>query len=147
MIPAATAAAESLLDPPGVRCGSCGLRVPRGNDIANSVVTVLPRMTAPAARKAATLAASLLRVPSVHQGEPNWVGISTVSMHVLDTDGHAVNRRERPSLTPALGRLVGGRAGARNVHRYKCTNREFKCLQPLKAALQKLPRRVGPGPK
>src|SRR5437763_175871 len=54
----ATAAAEPLLDPPGVRSRSQGLRVPRGSDAANSVVTTLPRNTAPAPRNAATLAAS-----------------------------------------------------------------------------------------
>ena len=57
-MPAATAAAEPLLEPPGVRAGSSGLRVPRGSVAANSVVTVLPTMTAPAARKATMLAAS-----------------------------------------------------------------------------------------
>src|ERR1700679_1416160 len=56
--PTATAAAEPLLDPPGVRLKSQGLRVARGCIHANSVVTVLPTMTAPASRKAATLAAS-----------------------------------------------------------------------------------------
>src|SRR5690348_10486163 len=57
-MPQATAAAEPLLDPPGVRVASHGLRVPRGSLAANSVVTTLPRITAPASRKAATLAAS-----------------------------------------------------------------------------------------
>jgi hypothetical protein len=42
IIPAATPAAEPLLDPPGVRRRSCGLRVPRGSLAANSVVTVFP---------------------------------------------------------------------------------------------------------
>src|SRR6202008_2939553 len=51
-MPGAPAAAEPLLDPPGVRLGSCGLRVPRGCVAANSVVTVLPTITAPAARNA-----------------------------------------------------------------------------------------------
>src|SRR5438045_4033507 len=57
-MPDATAAAEPLLDPPGVRSRSQGLRVPRGWVAANSVVTVLPRITAPASRSAATAAAS-----------------------------------------------------------------------------------------
>ena len=57
-MPAATAAAEPLLEPPGVRARSHGLRVPRGSRAANSVVTVLARMTAPASRRATTLAAS-----------------------------------------------------------------------------------------
>src|SRR3984957_4436865 len=63
--PAPTAAADPLLDPPGVRAGSHGLRVPRGSVAANSVVTVLPRITPPASRSAATLAASSsLRKPA-----------------------------------------------------------------------------------
>ena len=57
-MPAATAAAEPLDEPPGVRSRSQGLRVPRGSLAANSVVTVLPTMTAPASRSAATVAAS-----------------------------------------------------------------------------------------
>ena len=57
--PAATPAAEPLLEPPGVRAGSCGLRVGPGWEAANSVVTVLPSTMAPASRKALTDAASL----------------------------------------------------------------------------------------
>src|SRR5271169_6957487 len=56
--PTATAAAEPLLEPPGVRLKSHGLRVARGCIQANSVVTVLPTITAPASRSAATLALS-----------------------------------------------------------------------------------------
>src|SRR3954470_1876319 len=47
-MPAATAAAEPLELPPGVRAGSCGLRVGPGAKQAYSVVTVLPTTTAPA---------------------------------------------------------------------------------------------------
>ena len=57
-IPAATAAAEPDEDPPGVCSGLTGLRVRDGMWVASSVVTVLPRMTAPARRKAVTHAAS-----------------------------------------------------------------------------------------
>ena len=57
-MPEPTAAAEPLLDPPGVRVRSQGLCVLPGTVAANSVVTVLPTMTAPASRKATTLAAS-----------------------------------------------------------------------------------------
>src|SRR5690242_7403779 len=46
--PAATAAAEPLLDPPGVCAKLCGLRVGPGSSDANSVVTVLARTIAPA---------------------------------------------------------------------------------------------------
>ena len=47
-MPHATAAAEPLDDPPGVRVVSNGLRVGPERPIANSVVTVLPTTTAPA---------------------------------------------------------------------------------------------------
>ena len=54
----ATAAAEPLDEPPGVCAGFSGCTVSRGWRLANSVVTVLPRMTPPAARVSATQAAS-----------------------------------------------------------------------------------------
>src|SRR5437016_7020480 len=57
-MPAATAAAEPLEDPPGVRAGLWGFRVLPGARPANSVVTVLPITTAPAARSIATTVAS-----------------------------------------------------------------------------------------
>src|SRR5262249_45980989 len=57
-MPLPTAAPEPLLEPPGVHAVSQGLRVPAGCVAANSVVTVLPTMTAPASRNAATVAAS-----------------------------------------------------------------------------------------
>ena len=47
-IRAATEAAEPLLEPPGVCSIFQGLRVGEGSAVANYVVTVLPRMTAPA---------------------------------------------------------------------------------------------------
>ena len=47
-MPHATAAAEPLLDPPGVRLASHGLVVGGGSKLANCVVTVLPMNTAPA---------------------------------------------------------------------------------------------------
>ena len=57
-MPHATAAADPLDDPPGVRVVSHGFFVGPDRPIANSVVTVLPTMTAPAWRRAATEAAS-----------------------------------------------------------------------------------------
>jgi len=66
-MPDTTAAAEPLLDPPGVRSRSQGLRVPRGWVAANSVVTVLPRITAPASRRAATAAAVAPATPGDEQ--------------------------------------------------------------------------------
>ena len=57
--PQASAAAEPLLDPPGVCRGFQGLRVGEGSKQANSTVTVLPRIIAPARRIAATSGASV----------------------------------------------------------------------------------------
>src|SRR5574341_151489 len=56
--PAATAAADPLLEPPGVCSGLCGFRVGPGPKYANSVVTVLPRINAPAFFNRFTLSAS-----------------------------------------------------------------------------------------
>ena len=57
-MPAATAAAEPEDEPPGVRLASKGLVVGPGWAPPNSAVTVLPTITAPAARKAATITLS-----------------------------------------------------------------------------------------
>ncbi len=57
-MPAPTAAADPDDDPPGVRAGSNGLVVGPGWEKPSSVVTVLPRMTAPARRSAWTQAES-----------------------------------------------------------------------------------------
>src|SRR5262247_4540115 len=57
-MPAATAAADPLEEPPGVCSGLCGLRVLPGEKYANSVVTVFPMITAPAARSIAITLAS-----------------------------------------------------------------------------------------
>ncbi len=55
---AATAAAAPLDDPPGERDASCGFVVGPALPIAYSVDTVVPRITAPAARSRATTGAS-----------------------------------------------------------------------------------------
>ena len=57
-MPVATAATEPLDEPPGVWVTRCGLVVGPGWTTANSVVTVLPSATAPAARSCATTPAS-----------------------------------------------------------------------------------------
>ena len=54
----ATAAADPDDEPPGVCLMLCGLAVRPGVTAANSGVTVLPRMIAPARRNIATHAAS-----------------------------------------------------------------------------------------
>src|SRR5712692_3895453 len=57
-MPQATAAAEPLLEPPGVRPAFHGLRVGGGSKLAYGVVTVLPSKTAPAWRRRCTAVAS-----------------------------------------------------------------------------------------
>src|SRR3954451_4928274 len=104
IIPAATPAAEPLLEPPGVRRRSCGLRVPRGSVAANSGVTVLPTMTAPASGSANTLAAS--RAGRARPQHARGIGLgalareqgrAVLSRHVdglddvLDPNRHAVD--------------------------------------------------------
>src|SRR5438445_12045833 len=79
-MPAATAAAEPLDEPPGEYAGSCGLRVLPEAPHANSVVTVLPMIRAPAPRSRAITAASRDGVRPACSGEPFSVGMSAVSM-------------------------------------------------------------------
>src|SRR5215470_14542039 len=57
-MPQARAAAEPLLEPPGVRSRAHGLRVGGGSKLAYCVVTVLPTNTAPASRRRRTTVAS-----------------------------------------------------------------------------------------
>ena len=84
---AATAAADPLDEPPGVCAGSCGFRVLPGVRVANSVVTVLPMMTAPAARSSDTTEASRDGVRPACSTEPFSVGMSAVSMMSLMPTG------------------------------------------------------------
>jgi hypothetical protein len=87
-MPAPTAAAEPLEEPPGVREVSCGLNVPgHGSPAANSVVEVFPRMIAPASRSACTDAESRRVANPFHSGEPWPVGMSAVSMMSLIPTG------------------------------------------------------------
>src|SRR4030088_1269752 len=74
--PSATAAAEPDDEPPGVCAGLCGLVVGPGCRLANSVVTVLPRITALATRHSATHAASPNGVLPSKIGELWPVGMS-----------------------------------------------------------------------
>ena len=66
----ATAAAEPLDEPPGVCRRLSGCDVGPGSRFANSVVTVLPRITAPASRSAATQAASSAGMKPAQAREP-----------------------------------------------------------------------------
>ena len=79
--PAATAAAEPLLEPPGVCSRLRGFAVAPGAKKANSVVTVLPRISAPARRSRSTASASRPLNDSGGTAEPARVGMrSTLKM-------------------------------------------------------------------
>ncbi len=69
-IPSATAAADPEEEPPGVWARLAGLRVGPGARTANSVVTVFPATTAPAALAQATQAASPRGRNPAQMGEP-----------------------------------------------------------------------------
>src|SRR5262245_7889151 len=71
-----TAAAEPLLEPPGVRSRFHGLRVTGGSKLAYCVVTVLPRKTAPATRRLAITVASWRAMLFAHSFDPAAVGQS-----------------------------------------------------------------------
>ena len=86
-MPAATAAAEPLEEPPGVRAGSKGLVVGPEKPIANSVVTVLPTMTAPPLRSGATQAASCPDCQPLNAGLPICVGRPAVAMMSFTATG------------------------------------------------------------
>ncbi|MNT47177.1 hypothetical protein D3C72_1838700 [compost metagenome] len=86
-MPAPTAAPEPLDEPPGVRCGSNALVVGPGSRKPRAVVTVLPRMIAPASRNALTRALSRLGKLPAYAGLPIWVGMSLVSIRSLMPTG------------------------------------------------------------
>ena len=98
-IPAPTAAAEPLDDPPGVAPASKGLVVGPGTMKANSVVTVLPRITAPASRRAFTDAESMPVCRSLKIGLPRVVGISLVwSTSLMPMGIPSIGESARPAL-------------------------------------------------
>jgi hypothetical protein len=70
---AATAAAEPLLDPPGVWSKFQGLRVGAGSLAANSVHAVLPRTIAPAASRRRTAVALYSGTKSSRSFDPALV--------------------------------------------------------------------------
>src|ERR1700741_4114028 len=133
-MPQVTAAAEPLLEPPGVRSRSQGLRVPRGSVAANSVVTTLPRITAPASRNAATLAASRPVRQPTNRGEPCSVGLAAGS-------GADLAHRRGAGSTPTgaaadkqgralFGRHVGGLDDVLDAERHAVDRRQTPAGAP-----------------
>ena len=103
-IPQATAAAEPLDEPPGVRSRFHGLRVTGGSIQAYGVVTVLPMMTAPASRRLATTSASDLGDPvgpALRRRRPS--GSPGDVDDVLDADR---NTMQRPAVVAGLQLVV-----------------------------------------
>ena len=102
-MPVATAAAEPLDEPPGVRARFHGFRVTGGSKLAYCVVTVLPRKIAPASRSDATTSASCRAMLLAHSFEPARGRPIEDVEDVLDADRDAV---QRPAIL-ALRQLVG----------------------------------------
>src|SRR5579875_1102691 len=111
IMPLAVAAAEPEDEPPGVRRISQGLRVGPGGAVANSVVTVLPRITAPASRSAVTEAASRRLCQPLKKAEPFSVGKSRVSMMSLTPTGMpSIGERGLPAFQRAVDCAASARA-------------------------------------
>ena len=117
--------------------------MPAGLVAANSVVTVLPTITAPAARSATTLAASRSERQPSKSGEPISVGKSAVSMMSLMPTG-------MPSIgdsgLPARQRALDASAWRLSACRVEMDEGADVCLarrNRRKAALEELARRVG----
>ena len=86
--------------------GSCGLRVLPGVKAASSVVTVLPRMIAPASRRRSTIAASSNGRRPLSKTVPFSVGRSRVSMMSFRPTGTPCSGPVgRPVAAKAVGRL------------------------------------------
>ena len=135
-IPQATAAAEPLDEPPGVRSRFHGLRVTGGSIQAKGVETVLPRMIAPALRKRATMEASIGSVLPSQPAIPHEVGRPLDIDDVLDPDRNPV---QRPAVASGLQLGVAlyclGQ-GTVSVHDHPGPDLVLSLLDPIKARLE-----------
>jgi hypothetical protein len=139
----ATAAAEPLLDPPGVRSISHGLCVPRGSVEANSVITALPRITVQASRSdTGGIAAG---APADRQRRALFGRHIGGLDDVLDRDWHTVDWRQRPPGTPPLGGKVRGSARRADVVADERPDRRLELLETRETAFEQVARRVGAG--
>src|SRR5205807_2058735 len=99
---AATAAAEPDDEPPGVCWRFHGLRVGAGSRNANCVVWVLPRMTAPAARRRATAVESFEGRVWANSRAPAVVGMpATSKMSLIPIGTPCSGPRTPPARAPA----------------------------------------------
>jgi hypothetical protein len=116
-MPAATAAAEPPLDPPGVRSTSHGLRVtPHRTDSVNghspsSGIVVLPTTTAPAARSRRTTSASSA-ARAVKASVPRLVTSPARSISSLTAIGTPSNGASSPAALRRSARSASSRARA-----------------------------------
>ena len=113
--PAATAAPEPPLEPPGVRCRSHGLRVmPKVGDSVNGTIIisgtcVLPRITAPALRRRRTTSESA-RAGSSTAHEPLAVTCPAMSVSSLIASGMPSSGRRSPLRRRASACAASARA-------------------------------------
>ncbi len=133
-MPAATAAAEPDEEPPGVCARLCGLRVRAGVSSASSVVTVLPRITAPAARSDATQAASVLGRRPAKMGLPFSVGRSAVSkMSLMPTGTPWSGPVASPALSAASARRAWASASSGSRWAQACTSSSRAAMRSRQA--------------
>ena len=115
--PAASAAAEPPLEPPGERSGFHGLRLAPNTLLSvnavqpNAGVFVLPTTIAPAARKRATIVASTVAgAASENNGVPKVVGSPATSCRSLTRSGSPASgpvRRDSSNASASARRFVG----------------------------------------
>ena len=91
-MPAATAAAEPEDEPPGRAFRIVRIARRTRAEKVNSVVTVLPMITAPASRSRVTAVQSRIGLRPLSNGEPHSVRIIGDVEDVLDRDRDAVQR-------------------------------------------------------
>ena len=107
-MPAASEAPAPPEEPPGVWSIFQGLRVTPHNAVSvmpfqpNSLVVVLPRMTAPASFSRATAGRRSVHDVGGGGGRPHPVGEPDHVDDVLDGDRYAVEWAERPARPPAV---------------------------------------------
>ena len=135
-MPQATAAAEPLDEPPGVRAASNGLRVGPERPIANSVVTVFPTMTAPAWRSAITHAASNFGTPILVDGRVHLRRHVGRCDDVFDGDGTAIDGRKGTRALVAACRRVRGFSRAAEVDCHERPNRPVLPRDRLEALFE-----------
>ena len=137
-MPHASAAAEPLLLPPGVRDESHGLRVGGGSKLAYCVVTVLPTNTAPAWRSLRTAVASLRAMLFFHSREPAAVGQSNTSkMSLIPTGIPCSGPRQPPARISSVAPL-GLRPRPLAVHEHPGPDAPFQAVDAVEAGVEEV---------